>query len=212
MLARSSAAGVPGASGIGNQREPTPLLLEDQRVGRQAAAQARIVAGPDERRDQRRLRPAGVGGRRGDGVAILVGVEQQPREAAPSSLRLAGRLELLARVALRRERRDSSMYANTAAASATSDARVGTGADRRLGEAPPRDPRAETVGGEQRVERAPLAVLAAAEPAIDPRRGGAVEPWILDQVDELSQRLLDPDPDPAPKRPRSGRLYAGTPA
>ena len=76
----------------------------------------------------------------------------------------------------------------------------------RLHEAPPRQPRAEPVGGQQRVEAAPGAHLAAAEVHVGQAPAAVVAGRVLDQVDEAPERVLDAEPDDAPElalhRPR----------
>ncbi len=74
------------------------------------------------------------------------------------------------------------------------------------GDPPPGDPRPDPVGGLQRVERAALPQLAAAEGDIDLTARLPARLRVADQGDELAQRLGDSGADPAPEaaleRPR----------
>ena len=191
-----------GCPGIRDQGDPgVTLLLDHQSAAGKAGAKPRPPAGPRQRRDRRGEHPAGVGGGERDRVRILLGLEQEQREAPAKAVRLTCSGRLLLRVALGGERRDLVDVREDRLGEQCQRPAIDVRLDRKRRDPSPRHPGAELVGGEQRVERAPLAVLAAAEAAIDVARGRAVELWIRDQLDELSQRLLDPEPDPGAEAP-----------
>ena len=147
-------------------------------------------------------------GRGADRGLVGLGLEQQRREPAAQPLALArgGRLRL--RVAVGRERGELVDVGEHGLGQEGQRAPVDAGLDRDRRDPPPGDPGAQAVGGEQRVERAPLAVLAPAEPAIHRVAGAAVEVGVGDQVDELRQRLLHPGQDPGPE-PAAERAAIG---
>ena len=195
---------------VGEQRQPARVAakLGDQRARGQPGQQPATVALPGEGRDLRRRFPVGVGGRGANRGLVGLGVEQQGREPPPQPLALArgGRLRL--RVAVGRERRELVDVGEHGLGQEGQRAAVDAGLDRDRRDPAPGDPRAEAVGGEQRVERASLAVLAPAEPAIHRVAGAAVEVGVGDQVDELRQRLLHPGQDPGAE-PAAERAAVG---
>ena len=145
----------------------------------------------DERRDLRRRAPAGA---HGGGAHVLrrgrrVGGEQED-EARAAALALAGGGRLLGGVALDRLAGDLVDVGEDRLAEAVEDRRLEVRAHAGLDEPPPRDLRADAVGGEQRVERAALAHLQAAELEVDAPVALADGGRRLDRVHEAAQRAL----------------------
>ena len=202
----------PGASGSASSASPpsAPPASATSVLGRQPRAQPAAVAAPGERGDAARRLPAGLG--RG-------GARPPPRRArGRAAARASRRRQALASrprrpTAPRRSPRPRAPRARRCRrtpprrAAPACAGRPGLDRDRR--DPPPGDPGAEPVGGEQGVERAPLAVLAAAE-----RRGRRASLALRsrlrvgDQVDELAQRLLDPAADPGAE-PAAQRAAVG---
>ena len=170
------------------------------------AAPARRRRG-HERRDGARQRPAGRGG--GGEHRLLVGgrvLREQPHEPPPQPLALARGGRLLLRVALRRLGRELVDVGEDRLAERVDGVGLEPAVAARLHEPPPRQPRAEPVGGQQRVEAAPRAHLAAAEVHVGRAPAAVVAGRVLDQVDEAPERALDAEPHDAPElalhRPR----------
>ena len=103
---------------------------------------------------------------------------------------------MLLRVPLRRERGELVDVSEDRLGEQRQGAAVHLGLDRERGYAPPRDSRPEPVCRQERVERAPLAMLAAPESAIDALGATAIEGRAGDQVGELAQGLFDAGANP----------------
>ena len=93
------------------------------------------------------------------------------------------------------------MYAKIDSASRLSTSGSSARARGGRGQPPPRDPRADAVGGLERVERAALAQLAGAQRGVDLATRTAVARRASDQVDELPQRLGYAGPHAVSERP-----------
>ena len=153
----------------------------DDRCGRRGLAPARRIGGV-----RKRIRAGGS-------------LDQQPHDRLAAALRLARGLRLLGRVPLGRDRRDL----------------VDVGEDRlgerrqfrgrgplhlgRLRDPPPRDPGADAIRGEQRLQRPPLAQLPAAEVEVDGAPALGVGAGALDVVDETGERRAHARAHPAPE-------------
>ena len=160
-----------------------------------------------ERGHAARQRPDG-GGRRGAHRLLGGGrvLGQQPHEAPAAALRLAGDGGLLLRVAVRRLGGDLVDVGEDRLAEVVEhlrgEARLAAGLD----EAPPREARADAVGGQQGVEAAPGVELAAPEVDVDrPRAAAAARLRVLDQRQEALEGDLHAAPHGGPERPSIAR-------
>ena len=166
VVAEGSPIGVaPGASTGAERRRCDRRAVRAGRAGRGRSGH--------ERRHGPRQRPAGGRGRREH--RLLVGrrvLREQPHEPPPQPLALARGGRLLLRVALRRLGRELVDVGEDRLAERVDGLGLQAGVLARLHEAPPRQPRAEPVGGQQRVEAAPRAHLAAAEVHVGARGRG----------------------------------------
>ena len=203
--------GEAGSVGVGDQRDPGASVVAgvgDQRARRQPRPQAAAVAGPGQGRDPLRGLPARLRGGAADRGLVGVRPEQQGRDPAAHALALPRGRRLGLGIAVGRERGEAVDVGEHGLGEQRQRAPVGSGLDRDRRYPPPGDASTEPVGGEQGVERAPLAVLATPEGAIDGVAAGPVELGIGHQVDELPQRLghpaADPGPEPPSQRPAIG--------
>ena len=214
--ARSSSSARPGPVGVRTQHAAGPSTTVASDSGGQAPRdRGQVLLGAGERREPPRKRPA-----------------RRPRRGADVGLRGGGSRTSSAASSRRRRRRTSSTLGLRlgVALDRVGGELVDVGEDRlgqqaqRLGvearprgpargDPPPGDPGADPVGGLQRVQRAPLAQLAAAELDVDLAARPAAGLGIADQGDELAQRLADAAADAAAEaslqRPRVLRDLAG---
>ena len=163
----SGAATAPGPSRLASRSESMP-----------SATSAAIRAGG--RQPARTAAARTSSGRRG-----RVGGEQE-HEARAAALALAGGGGLLGRVARDRLAGDLVDVGEDRLAEAVERRRLEVGPHAGLDEAPPGDLRADAVGGQQRVERAALAHLQAAELEVDAPVAVADRRRRLDRVDEAA--------------------------
>ena len=193
---------------------PGPLRVADHdaagaaqlpRRARPAAAGA--PAGPAPPRGRRARRPCAAASSPPRSAAASSSAcaggrvaQQQRDQLAPAALALALALRALLRVALDRVGRQLLDVGEDRLGERADHAAVEAGAPRRLREPPPGHARADPVGGLQRVERAALAQLAAAEPDVDVAAGLAAAVGVADQGDELAQRLGHADLHAAAER------------
>ena len=159
---------------------------------RRLASALGVDALDDERGDPRRRRPAGAhgGGAHASGGGRRVGGEQE-HELRAAALALAGERPTARPRSPRSTRRRSRRCRRRSPRRGGRGRRLEAGAHAGLDEAPPGDLRADAVGGQQRVERAPLAQLAAAELEVDAPVALADAAGLLDRVHEAAQRALD---------------------
>ena len=150
-----------------------------------AARRGRPPAG-GVRRLRERLRAAGS-------------LDQQPHDRLAAALRLARGLRLLGRVPLGRDRRDLVDVGEDRLGQRGELRGRGARVAGRLGDPPPRHPGPDAVRGEQRLERAPLAQLAAPEVEVDGAPALGIGAGALDVVDEPGERRADAGAHPAPE-------------
>jgi hypothetical protein len=145
-------------------------------------------AAHDQRRDGGRPRPA----RHAREVVDLLGADvvarEQPRERAPAALALALRRGALLSVALDAVGADAVDVAEDRAGQAVQRRRLVAGRLTGRHEALPRQPRAEPVGAQQRVEAAPAAELGAAELDVQRPRIRVLARRVPDAVHEARER------------------------
>ena len=201
--ARASASARPGPSGSGQQQAALAVDHRRQRLRRQPSRHPRQrVLGAGERRQPGRHFPRrGARRRRQVGrVGGRVGEQQRDQLAPPPAAQV---LDLGLRLGEALDRVGGELVDVGEDRLGQERQRFGPdpGPPAGVGEAPPGDPGADPVGGLQRVERAPGALLAAAERQVDLAARVAPRVGIADQGDELGQRLLHPAPDPAPEAP-----------
>ena len=204
----------PGPSGSGSSRQPVAVDDGGQRA-RPAAAAPAPRGRPRRRRAPRpaRQRPAAPARAAASRSASAGGrlAEQQRRQLVATAPAQVLDLGLRLRVALDRVGGELVDVGEDRLGEQAEllGVQPGPAAGRR--DPPPGDPGADPVGGLQRVERAPLAQLAAAEGDVDlaahargrrPDRGSA----------RRTARSASPTPVrmPRPKLPSSGRAYSGT--
>jgi hypothetical protein len=113
----------------------------------------------------------------------------------PPPLRLARRGRLLAGVAVGRLGGDLVDVREDRLAEVVEHFRREPGPAAGLHEPPPCEPRADAVGGQQRVEAAAGVVLPAAQVDVDRAGGADVRGRVLDELEEALEGDLDPAPD-----------------
>ena len=191
----------PGAVGVADDRaRDVPDRVADH-SGRQARRDLRVLfAGDRQHRQRARQRPVGLHGGRLDGPGIRRRIaDQHPHQSATPQVGLAGRGRLLERITLGRFGRQHVDVGEQRLGQQVQRVGLEARLDADLGEPPPRDPSADAVGAEQRLEAPPRAHLAAAERRVDVRARDVTAD--LDLGQEVTQRLLDALPDTVPERP-----------
>ncbi len=172
-----------------------------QRVGRQAAGQPpelRLAAG-ERRGGPRRLPVRRLGGRGELGLRGRRVAQEQRDQLAPAPLALALALRALLRIALDGVGRQLLDVGEDRLGERADHPAVEARAARGLRQPPPGDARADAVRRLERVERAALAELAAAEGDVHVAAGLAPAVGVADQGDELAQRLGHAHLHPAPE-------------
>ena len=201
----------PTAPGPEPAREPRgdpvdQLLARPRRAVRGGEALGLVGLGRHDRGEQPRQRPArGLGGgphRLGVGRRLL---HEQPQQPPAAALALARGLRLRLGEARRGLGRDLVDVGEHRLAEVVE--RVGREAGARAGvdEPPPRQPRADAVGGQQRVQRAALAVLARAEPLVGVARAADLAPSPTSRSTKRLSAIWTPKRTVSPKRPSIGR-------
>ena len=180
-------------SGAGDEGAADAAHARHEGVRREAAADPRqVLLRHGERRGAPRQPPAGRLGRRADlGVGRRRISQQQGEQLAAAALALALLLALGLRVALDRVGRELVDVGEDRLGEQLELLRVGALAPRRRRDPPPGDARPDPVGGLERVEGPPLAVLGPAQPYIYVASLLAAGRRVADQLDELAERLAD---------------------
>ena len=156
------------------RRDPVhQLLARPGRAARRRKPFGLVGLARDDRRELPRQRPA-RGLRRGpDRLGVGRGLlHEQLQQPPPAALGLARGLGLRLREARRGLGGDLVDVGEHRLAEVVERVGREAGLRARVDEPPPRQPRADAVGGQQRVQRASLAVLAGAEPLVGLARAG----------------------------------------
>ena len=190
-----------GAERLGADRP----LAEPPREPRRDSVEQRLPRRARRRGDDRgdaaaRQRPARRGGGRADRLLARRRIlREQPHEPPPPPLALARRGGLLLRVALGRLRRQLVDVREDRLAERVDRVRREAAGDARLDEPAPREPRADAVRRQQRVEAAAGVELAAAEVDVRAPAFRGVRLGVGEQVDEAVERDLDAEPHEPPE-------------
>ncbi len=202
------------ARSLGVAHEAHRLTVGHHRRHRGGSQRGGQLAGPlpahDHRGQSPRDGPARGGSRGAQRLLRDRRLREQSRDQLASSpLPHAGRRRLLERITLGGGRGELVDVRENRFAEIEERSVRNPGGGSRLGHPPPGDAGAHAVRGEQGVERAALAVLAAAKVHVDAPCARALPARLLDDLEEARERPLHPDPDSAPElagqRPRVGR-------